>query len=203
MKRKHNFKDLTGLRFGRLTPVEYVPICKWKCRCDCGTIKIIPTENLQNATKSCGCLRHEINSEVQRKLHTTHGLHKSPEYTVWAAMKARCSNPKTKLWKDYGGRGVRVCDEWNEFSKFYADMGPRPSPKHSLDRKDNGLLYSKDTCRWATDVEQHNNTRRNRLVTWRGETKTVAQWARDLGLKYRTLMARIQRNWVIDEAMVA
>ena len=130
-----------------------------------------------------------------------HGMHLSSEYHIWAQMRARCSNPNHKEWSNYGGRGVRVCDEWKRFEIFFRDMGPRPSKEHSLDRADNGLLYSKATCRWATHIEQHNNTRRNRRVAYQGRTMTVAQWARMFGAKYSTVHTRIQRGWNIEEAI--
>lgn len=131
---------------------------------------------------------------------TQHKLFKS-EYHIWKAMHSRCINPNHRYWDCYGGRGVRVCDEWKEFSVFIKDMGARPSESHSLDRIDNGLLYSKATCRWATWTEQHNNTRRNRRVAHDGEIHTLAEWARIGGLPYGRLIARINRGWEFSVAL--
>jgi hypothetical protein len=108
-------------------------------------------------TQSCGCLQKD-----RAKDNAKHGKTGSPEYHAWSAMIQRCTNPKTKQYKDYGGRGIRVCQKWKcSFESFYADMGPRPSKAHSIDRKDNDGNYEPGNCRWATEREQKMNTRQN------------------------------------------
>lgn len=200
--RKHNFIDVTGQTFNRLTALEYVGNCRWKCRCSCGVVCEVEATRLRKGrTRSCGCLVGELASMRDRSSQTIHGMYRCSEYAIWAAMKARCSNPKSRYWYLYGGRGVRVCERWTKFENFIADMGPRPSKGHSLDRHDNGLLYSKETCRWATDVEQHNNTRRNRRLTFQGRTQTAAEWARELGLRYSTLLGRLQKGWTVEASL--
>lgn len=200
--RKHNFIDITGQTFNRLTALEYLGRCRWKCLCSCGTTCNIESTRLRKGrTRSCGCLAREVASTRDRTSRTIHGMHKSKEYAIWAAMHARCRNPNHKEWKNYGGRGVSVCEEWSEFIQFYKDMGPKPGKGYSLDRIDNVPIYSKDTCRWATDVEQHNNTRRNRLLTFRGRTQTAAEWARELGMRYSTLLGRLQNGWDVEAVL--
>lgn len=200
---KYNLEDLTGKRFGRLTCVYYVGHCKWLCKCDCGdnVFKVVAKVALRHAIKSCGCLAREQSADRARIQSTKHGLHRSSEYTIWQAMLQRCQNPNNPGWRLYGERGVRVCKEWKEFSRFYKDMGPRPSPKHQLDRRDNGLLYSKQTCRWATTVEQANNTRRNHRLVFGGRNQTIAEWAREIGVNYGTLTGRIQTGWTAERAL--
>jgi len=194
-------EDLTGIKFGRLTPVAYLGSSKWECVCSCGKASRVKASALKDKTiVSCGCYSREQASK-RGKSYATHGMHLTPEYHAWGSMHARCTNPKNPQWYAYGGRGVRVCPEWKDFSTFFKDMGPRPSKDHSLDRIDNGLLYSKSTCRWATWQEQLNNTSRNRRVTHDGQTRTLAEWARITGIKYQTLFHRIDTGWPIEKAL--
>lgn len=115
----------------------------------------------------------------------------APEYWAWQHMRARCNNPKHKSFKNYGGRGIVVCKRWNSYASFLADMGRRPSAKHSLERKNNDRHYCPGNCKWATKSEQVNNTRVNRRITFNGETKTVSQWAHEIGIKPNTLHYRL------------
>lgn len=193
--------DITGMQFGRLTPVIYLGESKWHCICCCGMPKQVITASLRNgSTKSCGCLRREAAAESARN-KKKHGMCYSTEYQTWSGMHARCTNPNYPDYECWGGRGVRVSPEWDTFEAFYRDMGPRPSKAHSLDRIDNGLLYSKDTCRWATQTEQHNNKRSNRLVTHNGETKTLSEWARISGINYQAFWQRLKSGWPFEQAL--
>lgn len=153
--------DLTGKTFGKLTVLERAGQNKnrnalWKCQCECGLIKITSGRLLRNGdSKSCGCLR--LDSCI--KTHTIHGMSKSPEFAIWAAMIQRCQNPKNIGYKDYGGRGITICERWlNSFENFFIDMGPKPE-KHSIDRINNDRGYSPENCRWATCHEQRMNQR--------------------------------------------
>lgn len=133
---------------------------QYECQCECGNICTVQMRNLKiNKTISCGC----YGNERRKKSNTKHNLYHTPEYRAWQAMKQRCYNPKITHWDSYGGRGIKVCDRWLEsFENFYEDMGPKPSPTHSIDRIDNYKLvdgYSKDNCRWATKSEQVQNRR--------------------------------------------
>lgn len=132
----------------------------------------------------------------------SHRGRRTTEYRTWEAMIARCENPKNSRYPIYGGRGITVCDEWRcDFSRFLADLGPKPSPQHSLDRIDNSLGYYPGNCRWATRLEQANNHRDNRRIEYKGETLTLAQWAKRLNLPYHTLKNRTGRlGWSPDRA---
>lgn len=163
-KRNWRFKDLTGQRFGRLLVIEFSHThntkTMWRCRCDCATVIAVTGNNLVRGKQiSCGCYRRDNTS-----LHaTTHGMVGTPEYESWQHAKSRCFNEQNKDFNEYGGRGITMSDDWaNSFEMFFADMGSRPTPSHSLDRIDNDGHYCKENCRWATILEQNSNRRPRR-----------------------------------------
>lgn len=191
-------QDLIGLKINRLTVISFshkdkYHACFWNCICECGNKIIRQSSRLKNGSaKSCGCL------EKERK--TKHNLCQSPIYKTWNDMIQRCTNIKNNNYKNYGGRGIKICEKWLEFKGFYEDMGDKPEGL-SLDRIDVNGNYCKDNCKWSTNIEQHNNMRRNVKVTYNGKTQTVSQWSRELGINSRTLHDRLFRaNWDIENA---
>lgn len=191
--------DLTGERFGRLLVLRKGENVNrrsgWLCRCDCGTTKTIAAADLRhNNVQSCGCLRKENSSALGKALKTANPLRNDPLYHRWGCMVQRCENPNNPSYHNYGGRGIKVCDEWRaSFSAFMADMGHPPSPKHTLDRIDNDGDYAPDNCRWALRAEQLRNNRRNITFTLDGCTMTAKDWALNTGVNYQRLM-RAYRN---------
>lgn len=154
--------DAVGQKFGRLLVLALAErkngLARAHCRCDCGVERIFYVGNLRHGhSKSCGCVLKKIMADIQR----THGLAGTTEYRIWTGIKTRCYNPNTRAYPRYGGRGIVLCDRWMAFENFLADMGPRPSAKHSIDRIDGNGNYEPGNCRWATTVEQS----RNRLST--------------------------------------
>jgi hypothetical protein len=146
--------DLIGKRFGRLLVIAYAGGRKWSCVCDCDARSIIDARSLRRGdTKSCGCLR--------RDRLTKHGMCGTPEYQSWRGMRKRCFDPGQVYYKDYGGRGITICEEWLSFEGFFADMGERPTGC-SLDRIDPNGNYEPSNCRWATDYQQATENRRPR-----------------------------------------
>lgn len=201
-----NYKDLAGLRFGRLTVLKDVGRSasgkvRWRVRCDCGVEKSVVTGDMTSGrTRSCGCQRGEATAKRNR----THGMTSSPEYRAWASMIARCRYPSATGYADYGGRGIRVCDRWaTSFEAFYADVGARPSPKHSLDRyPDVNGHYEPGNVRWATRTDQERNKRGSVRITIGGETRPILEWCELRGLAHTTVRDRIGRlGWTPEEAL--
>ena len=126
--------------------------------------------------------------------NTIHGMYRTATYRSWHSMHNRCYDPNSDSYKSHGGRGVIVCKRWHEFVNFFEDMGLRPQGM-TIDRKNNNGNYHKRNCRWATQLEQNNNTLQNILLTYNRRKQTVSQWARELGIKHATLISRINRGW--------
>ncbi len=187
--------DITGQRFENLIAVKKVGKKKngnsvWLFVCDCGGS--VETESYSVKTgkvrscKTCGAIR-------SRTASITHGMTNSSEYRIWTGMKTRCFNQNSRAFKDYGGRGVTMCESWAcSFDAFLADMGPRPSDMHSIDRVDVNGNYDPSNCRWATKEDQANNKRTNRIVESSAGKKTVAEAAREAGLTYGCLHHRLK-----------
>jgi len=133
---------------------------------------------------------------MRNEMNYSHGMSGTSEYKAWINMKDRCFNPNHKRYLDWGGRGITVCDRWkNSFKNFLADMGMKPSPKHSIDRIDNDGDYCPENCRWATRVEQENNKSTNRLITIACVTLTMAQWTKEMGFAKSVIQDRLNLGW--------
>lgn len=131
----------------------------------------------------------------------THGMSRTPVYRVWEGMLKRCRSPKDISYPRYGARGIKVCKRWHDFAAFYADMGPRPSPKHSIERRSNDGDYEPSNCFWATKTEQQRNMRSNRLVTHDGRTQCVAAWADESPVSAAVLSSRLFKGWSFADAL--
>lgn len=156
-------KDICGLKFGRLTVNEFVEVRKscayWLCSCECGNEKVVRGDSLRlGYIKSCGCLRNET-AAVNCEKTISHGHSRTPLYRVWSSMKSRCGNPASPAYKHYGGRGISVCDRWQKYENFFADMG-YPPPGLTLERIDVNGNYEPSNCKWATWAEQNRNKRK-------------------------------------------
>lgn len=197
--------DLTGKRFGRLIALcndaeNKTKNSKWVCQCDCGGVKSVSIPNLKSGhVSSCGCLNRELLSERRK----THGMSNSREYAAWSSMKKRCYNEKLHNYMAYGGRGITVCERWiNSFENFFSDMGARPSAEHSIDRIDCDGNYCPDNCRWATLEEQANNMTTNRIISYNGMSKTMSEWAKEIGVSCNCLYLRLDKcGMTIERAL--
>lgn len=203
-------KDLIGQKFNKLTVIKRVEnhvqpsgqqYAQWLCKCECGNETVVRTTFLiKGRTKSCGCLVKEKNS--------THGLKKSRLYAVWRDIKARCFNPNAVNFKNYGAKGITICDKWrNDFKAFYdwaMDNGYNPKAKKgecTIDRIDVNGNYEPNNCRWVDNITQQNNKRNNRYLTYNGETHTTAEWGRILNISRFTLFARLKKGWSVEKTL--
>jgi hypothetical protein len=183
-------KDITlGKTFGKMTAVNRLPQGKILCRCECGKEDEFNALNLRRGTcRECPCAPKYIGNNLK------HGMSNSPEWKAWSEMRNRCDNPKNSRYYCYGKRGISVCERWRKFKNFFADMGRKPSSSHSIERIDTNGNYEPDNCKWAAAKEQANNVTNNRLITYAGKTRTVAQWAEELEINYGTLISRLNRG---------
>lgn len=194
--------DLVGQRFGRLLVEGYAGQNRqknsvWECRCDCGGLTQTTTRCLRSGdSKSCGCLRKEKTSQLK----ASHGMSRKPEYIAYRHMIDRCTNPNSKSFGNYGGRGILVCDRWlASFSNFYEDMGDRPV-NGSLERIDVNKGYEPNNCKWAQDwAEQARNKQRSLLFAHNGETRCATEWARHFGVAKTTAFSRLQRGLPFEQ----
>jgi hypothetical protein len=198
--------DISGLRFHWLSVVEFSHISKsrsafWLCLCDCGKQSIVSGSALRSgSTKSCGCLR------IKRKANFRHGFaakgSEAPEYRIWRGIKTRTTNRRRDDYRYYGGRGIKMCPEWfNSFPDFLRDVGERPSPDHTIERKNNSGDYCATNCVWATRMEQGSNSGKNKRILRDELSLTYSQWERKLGLKPSSISCRIYRGASPEEAL--
>lgn len=193
-------KDLTGHRTGRLAiqyrlPERISGRIVWRCICDCGNACQVTSNQLLHKTKptrSCGCLKLDV--------LRTHGGSGTSEFSAFQNMHQRCSNQKSPRFAGWGGRGISVCERWQTFENFIADMGPKPSPALTLERIDNDGNYEPGNCEWATRKKQQRNMSRNHVLTFNGESHALATWADRIGMPVKTLESRIKRHWTVERA---
>lgn len=205
-----NARDLKSQRFGRLVVLYDTGERSsngqviWRCRCNCGSeVNVIGSNLISGRTKSCGCYQRERAAEA----HTTYGMAQRgkwhPVYAVWDSMLQRCENPNNKYYKDYGGRGIKVCDEWHDVRAFI-DWALTNGWQRglTLDRIDNDGNYEPGNCHWVTRKEQARNRRSNQLITFNDKTQTMAEWAEEINILYHTLKHRINNcHWPIERAL--
>ena len=194
--------DLTGQRFGRLVAIRRGQPApsghrQFWCECDCGLVCLLLLgSNLRlGKTQSCGCLRREAIGGLKR----SHGQSRTVEYKTWFKTKERCLNPSDRSFEHYGGRGLM--HGFPTFEDFLAELGPRPSKKHSIERIDNEIGYLPGNVKWGTPKEQNRNKRNSALLTWQGETLCITAWAERLGVRSHTLAARLKRGWSVEDAL--
>lgn len=207
--------DLTGQRFGRWTVLYRAEnrkgpdgrtLVHWRCRCDCGNERDVYGPRLRKGESlSCGC----YNRDHQAELHRTHGKRGTRLYNVWCSMKQRCDDPNCKAFKDYGGRGITVCDEWNKsfdvFCEWACSNGYDEAAVRgecTLDRIDVNGNYEPSNCRWIAQEVQNINRRNNVRITLQGETKTLSEWCEALNMPYSTVHFRIRYlGWDAEKAL--
>lgn len=195
--------EIGGQRFGQLLCLEPGPhslsgALLWRCRCDCGQEHLASAADLTSGkVKSCGC----------RQGQRSHGLsraqgHKTHLYRVWIAMKRRCDSPREKCYPSYGGRGIRICEEWAEYPAFHEwAISHGYQQGLTIDRINNDGNYEPENCRWVSMGEQVNNRRNNKFLTYQGETKTFGQWQAATGIDRRTIQSRIERGLTAAQAL--
>lgn len=196
--------DLTGLRFGRLTALERTvvfqgkPRTAWVCMCDCGCEVTVVQDNLTSGrTRSCGCLAKELLSHRQK----THGESESRLYGIWLAMRRRCNLPTSTAYMDYGGRGINVCDAWNDSFEAFRDWANSSGYASDLtiDRVDVNGDYDPSNCRWVDVKTQSNNRRSCVWITIDGETHNLSQWCEIYNLPYKRIHNRYRNGWPVDK----
>lgn len=201
-------KDLTGRVFGRLTVLSRAPNIKqwtrWSCRCECGTVvDTYSTSLLRGLTQSCGCLQRERTSISGKTSNLKHGFYNHPLYGVWDGMMRRCYKPATANYRNYGGRGIAVCDDWHSPEKFVTwGIASGYTKGLSLDRyPDNNGNYEPGNCRWATMKQQLRNKRSNVFLEWDGQRRTVSEWAEVTGLRFHVIRSRMHRGWSTEDVL--
>lgn len=192
-------QDLTGRKFGKLTVVSEAghrgKNVAWLCICDCGKETIATAGHLRSGARvSCGCRRSDTKMKYDTKNNRM--------YSIWRGMKERCHNKHHRSYAKYGGRGIKVCDEWLDFAAFQKwALFNGYSDELSIDRIDNDGNYCPANCRWATDIDQANNKSQSKIIEYQGQSMTLAQWCRLLSLPYLPIYQRLYRGWTFEKAI--
>lgn len=199
--------DLTGRRFGRLVVLGRAErpghMVYWNCICDCGKAHIAAGSYLKNGKiKSCGCL-HDEKSAIRAKMQfTKHADSGSRLYRIWKSMRTRCNNKKSKSYPDYGGRGVAICPEWNDYAAFQKwAISAGYKDELTIDRIDVNGNYCPENCRWVTWFAQSNNKRTTAYITVNGVRRSIKEWSNLTGINYRTLRTRLHAGWSESEIL--
>jgi hypothetical protein len=196
--------SMLDLRFGKLLVIERAENSKhgkarWLCQCDCGLTKVVGGAELRiGDTTNCGCVRR-LKGKDSRGYR--HGMTRTREYWVWAGMMARCYDTNHASYANYGGRGIQVCERWHLFDHFFADMGRKPFPKATIDRKNNNGNYEPENVKWSDRFEQGRNRRNNNWLTIDNETLTISEWSRRTGVSRWTIRNRIRRGFSAKDAV--
>jgi hypothetical protein len=197
--------DITGEKFGKLTAIKPVGNNKtgqriWLCQCECGNEKEVLMGSLRSGnTSSCGCIAREV--LIERNL--VHGMSKDNRlYNIWCRMRQRCNTSTCNDYKDYGGRGIRVCNEWNSFSAFNDWARSNGYKKNlSIDRIDSNGNYEPSNCRWATNKTQARNKRNNHFISFKGEKKTLSEWSHITGIDTSLIRYRLKQKWPLEKVL--
>lgn len=191
--------EITGQKFNSLTAIKKVSIdghgaMRWLFKCDCGNDFIAVGSTVKSGgIHSCGCVKFETPSK-------THGLSRTREHEAWCRIIQRCYDKNDKAYDSYGGRGILMSKQWrHSFETFLKDMGKKPSPKHSIERKDNNKGYSKTNCKWATKKEQARNRRSNHILHINGKKKCIIEWCEYFGLSWHTFKTRRRNRVPMDQ----
>lgn len=189
---------LIGAKFNRWTVIGYNKCyLKRLCRCECGTEKAVNASSLvRGESTSCGCYLRALLSNQFR----THGSSGTKAYNAWSAMRGRCNNPNNPNFHHYGGRGIKICERWERFENFLADMSEPPSTKHSIDRMNNDGNYEPSNCRWATQKQQSRNKRLTTFVEYQGQQRPLSEWCEMLGIPFTRTDSRLARGWAVSDA---
>lgn len=208
-----NPSDYIGNTYGYLTVLKVeinetdnqtYAICECKCK---NTKKVLPYQLKNGSVVSCGCLKKKLCKNLPKAKSTNNGNYldgrsKHPLYGTWVQILSRCENPQNSKYEYYGGRGIKVCEEWRDFWKFveWSDsVGGRPKG-YTIDRKDGDKDYEPSNCHWVDWKTQQRNKQNNMIIEYNGESKTIAEWSEELNIHQRTLSNRIHRGWTIERA---
>lgn len=197
------FQDLSGQKFNYLKVIEHagrnhIGKHMYLCKCDCGKTVIVRGEDIKSGnTKSCGCMRRQMTIDKNFK----HGFAHTPMYNVWSEIKERCLNPNNKSYKNYGGRGIVMCEEWLDYMNFHRDMVSTYREGLTIERVGNDKGYSKSNCIWADINVQANNKRKNHFIEYAGERLTISQMARKHNMKPYIVQKRIYKGWSVEKAL--
>ena len=201
----HNFKDETGKRYGNLTVIALDHVKNkafWLCKCVCGNTKVVSGDKLRSGnTKSCGCIQDKVRKSGNNR--RTHGMTHSRLYSEWCNMRSRCNYPGNVMYKNYGGRGIRCCEEWNSFDAFMKWANESGyTDDLTLERIDINKGYNPDNCSWIPRNKQYLNRSDSHYLTAFGKTQTIKEWSEETGIKYDTIHARIKYyGWDAEKAL--